>query len=119
MSPFLSAFLLMILMGIMTAAGQVLIKLGMLGSESPSGISAMVRVCLNFRIITGFMLALSAPLVYIQALKFLGLSATYGLNGLSYIFVFAFSRIFLGERVSVLHLAGLVLIAGGVAVWSI
>lgn len=119
MSPFLSAFLLMILMGMMTAGGQVLIKLGMMGRERPAGIFTMILFCLNLQIITGLMLALSAPLVYIQALKLLGLSGAYGLNGLSYLFVFAFSRIFLGEKGSILHLAGLLLIAGGVAIWSI
>lgn len=119
MSSFMAAFLLMTLMGMMTAGGQVLIKLGMKGRERPAGITGMILFCVNLRIIVGLLLVLIAPLVYIQALKHLGLSGAYGLNGLSYIFVFAFSRIFLGEKATILHLAGLILIVGGVAVWSI
>ena len=119
MSPFVQAFLLMVLMGVMTAGGQIFLKLGMKGRERPSGVWGMILFCLNIRILTGLFLALTAPLVYIRALAFLGLSGTYGLNGLSYFFVFAFSRIFLNEKGSLMHLAGLILIAGGIALWSI
>ena len=116
---FLSALGLMVLMSVMTAGGQVLLKGGMRGRTRPSGPLQMIRFTLHPQILAGLFLALTAPLVYIQALKLLGLSAVYGLNGLSYFFVYAFSRIFLDEKGSRLHLAALLLIAGGVAVWSI
>ncbi len=118
MTNFMTALLQMTLMGLMTAGGQLFIKLGMKGRARPVGLVEMVRFCLNPLILSGLFLALAAPLVYIQALKLLGLSAVYGLNGLTYLFVYALSRIVLKEEGSLLHLAGLVFIAGGVFVWS-
>ena len=116
---FFHALFLMILMAGMTASGQVLVKAGLKKGKILPGIPGMVRACFRPFVLTGLMLALAAPLVYLQALKILGLSSVYGLNGLTYFFVYALSRFVLKEGGTRLHLAGLILIAGGVVLWSV
>ena len=120
MTPeFIQALGFMILMAAMTAGGQVLIKLGLNKTRPVPGLPRMIRACGHPAVLAGLFLALGAPLIYLKALALLGLSSVYGLNGISYFFVYAFSRFVLKEKGSLLHLAGLVLIAGGIVVWSI
>ncbi len=116
---FIRALGLMILMAAMTSGGQVLIKLGLNKTGPAKGLRGMIFACLQPSVLTGLCLALGAPLVYLKALALMGLSSVYGLNGISYFFVYALSRTVLHEKGSLLHLAGLILIAGGIVVWSI
>ncbi len=113
------SILLMLLVCIMTAFGQVLAKQGLTGRSRGPGFTELIRFLVHPRIIAGMLLVLGAPLIYIQVLKRLGLSGAYGLNGLSYLIVYSLSRLILKERGSALHTAALLLISGGVFIWSI
>ena len=115
----MNSFLLMLLMCLMTSGGQVLIKKGLNKRTVQPGLPGLVRSFFQPYLVAGMLLVLGAPLLYIQVLRQLGLSGAYGLNGLSYIFVYALSRLVLKEKGSCLHAAGLILIATGVFVWSI
>jgi len=115
----MTSVLLMLLMCLMTGAGQVLVKKGMTGRQRGAGLTGLIRFFLHPLLLGGMLLVLGAPLIYIRVLADLGLSGAYGLNGISYIIVYALSRIVLKEEGSWLHGAGLILIAGGVFVWSI
>ncbi len=118
-APFLKALGLMTLMAGMTAGGQVLLKLGLDAAGFTLSFRSLFSLMLKPKVLMGLLLALAAPLVYLKALSLLGLSSVYGLNGISYFFVYFLSRFILHEKGSSLHLAGLLLIAGGITVWSI
>lgn len=119
MTPRLQALLLMTAMSLLTGTGQIFLKKGLLQETPAKGIFPMIKLCFRPLILGGLILALLAPLVYLRALALLGLSGVYGLNGISYFVVYGLSRFILKERGSYLHLVGLVLIGGGIALWSL
>jgi drug/metabolite transporter (DMT)-like permease len=117
-SDFYQALIFMILMTLMTALGQILLKIGVSRQKRPHNVRSLFFFILDLPVLGGLLLALAAPFVYLKALSHLSLGELYGLNGLSYFFVFILSRIILKERGNWFHWAGLILIALGIALWS-
>lgn len=98
-------------MCLFTSTGQVLVKKGInLGSK---------RGYKELLIISGGLLIVAAPILYLKVLKEIGLSSAYGLNGLSYLIIYILGVVFLKERGSIFQTVGLIFITTGVIIWSI
>jgi uncharacterized membrane protein len=100
----------MLIMCIFTSTGQILVK---------KGINRGRIFYKEPYIYLGGVLIILAPMLYLQAVKRVGLTNAYGLNGLSYLIIYFMSLVFLKERGSLLQTVGLFLITGGVIIWSI
>lgn len=113
------SLLVMVLMGLMTAAGQVLVKKG-LNQQAARGLSlGQIRFYLNPRFFLGGALVLTAPFLYLEVLSRLGLAAAFPLNGLSYPLVYALGILCLGEKGNRRQTAGVLVIFAGITLWSI
>jgi len=97
---------LMILMVCLTTCSQYLIK---------SALNSRKK----FRLLLGALIMAGAPLLYIKAICFEGLTGIYGLNGLSYLMVFMVSVFLLKERTGPYHIAGIIMITTGVVLWNL
>lgn len=100
-------------MAILTATGQVFLRRGALQLVRKRGLSRLLLSFVNPYLITGLLLALAAPLLYIRALGGLPLSEAFMYNSLSHLLVFLAGRFLLQERAHVLHWIGLCLIVIG------
>lgn len=112
-------FLIMIAMCFFTSTGQVLVKRG-INQRMVQGVT--LKNLLYFfepHILIGGFLVLISPLLYLKVLSLTGLSEAYGLNGLSYIIVYLMGVFILKERGSFLQSLGILLITGGIILWSI
>lgn len=114
----LPALLIMSLLALTTALGQILLKKGVSRRAFPKDLSTLFVFLGDPRILGGLALALLGPVLYLKALTFLSLGELYGLNGLSLLAVFLLARVVLKERGNRFHHAGLALILAGVLVWS-
>ncbi len=103
---------LMLLMCLLTSTGQILVKKGINRRKDN-------KYYREPYILSGGILVLTAPLLYLKVLSIAGLSGAYGLNGLSYIIIYIMGRLVLKEQGSFLQASGLVLITCGVIIWSI
>lgn len=109
----------MLIMCILTSVGQVLVKKGINIRKERGMNSLSFLYFLQPHILSGIFFVLISPPIYIHVVRLSGLSAAYGLNGLSYIIVYALGSLFLKEKGSMLHTAGLIFISTGVFIWSI
>ena len=105
--------LLLVIMTVFTASGQLLIKRGTAGLSWGRSIKAFFVSLKNPFIISGLFLALAAPLLYIRALGTIPLSKAFMFNSLSHVFVFLAGKFILGEKAGFLHWLGISLIAAG------
>lgn len=105
------SYILMLLLSICTTSGQILVKKGINRKMYPFYLDPLI--------ISGGLLVMVAPLIYIQVLKLIGLSNAYGLNGISYIMIYIFGIIFLKEGASKQKTIGIILITTGVLIWSL
>ncbi|MGL1891552.1 MAG: EamA family transporter [Spirochaetaceae bacterium] len=101
----------MLIMCILTSSGQILVKKGINKGNK--------RYYLEPYIITGGLLIVIAPMLYLKVLSRIGLTNAYGLNGLSYLIIYFMSIVFLKEKGSVLQTVGIICITIGVLIWSI
>lgn len=118
----------MILVVVLSAAGQVLVKAGAnltlpRDGELPAPgvlgrLSAFVRKAINPWLIAGIAFVALVPLLYTRALAGSALSAVYGATGLSYPLVILASALFFGERIGRRQIVGGILIVAGFLVWS-
>lgn len=111
------AYVLMFLMLLMVALGQILLKKGIsIGVQRGKG-----RVASLFHplvLLAGFIVLVS-PFLYIRVVALLGLSGAFGLNALNYPLIFILSGACLGEKSNSRHWSGVILISLGVVIWSI
>ncbi len=112
-------YIIMIIMCLFTSSGQVLVKKG-IERRGKEGISPLkLLYYFESHILAGGLLILFSPLLYLKVLKLTGLSGAFGLNGISFIFVYLMGVFILKERGSFLQTLGIVLITGGILIWSI
>ncbi len=104
---------LLIVMALFTAFGQILIRKGAIRLVKGFGIKKLIISFINIYLAAGFFLALAAPVFYITALKFMSLSRAFMFNSLSYLLVTGAGRFILKERANIYHYLGLSLITLG------
>lgn len=97
----------MLIMCLFTSSGQVLVKKGINNKTHK-----------KLFISSGGLLIITAPLLYLKVLKEVGLSNAYGLNGISYLFIYIMAMVFLKEKGSLFQTIGILLITIGVIIWS-
>lgn len=100
----------MALMCLSASTGQILVK---------KGLNRKKAYYLDPFIFAGVFLVLLSPFLYMKAVQTAGLSGAFGLNGFSYIIVYLLGITVLGEKGSLLQTLGILLISGGVFIWSI
>ncbi|MFP4179349.1 MAG: EamA family transporter [Spirochaetaceae bacterium] len=108
----------LMLMVILTTTGQLLVKRGSASIDFAGGIRRGVVSMANPYTISGAAAVAGAPLLYMYALSKLSLSVAYGFSGLSYLGVVAAGRLFLGERITLYHISGSLVILAGLALWN-
>ncbi len=113
----MTAFLLMILILLMVAGGQTLLKKGIQAGRE-RGWSRLASLFHPLVLLAGAMV-LASPVLYVRVVAILGLSSAFGLNALSYPLIFLLSRFFLKETSNPWHWSGLILITAGVFAWSL
>jgi drug/metabolite transporter (DMT)-like permease len=109
----LPAEVLLLGMAVLTATGQVFLRRGAVHLVRKRGLLRFLLSFINPHLITGSVLALAAPLLYIRALGGLPLSQAFMFNSLSHLLVFLAGRFVLKERAHPLHWIGLSLIILG------
>lgn len=109
----------MVIMCLFTASGQILVKKGIRRREEENISTRSVHYFFESSIISGGLLILFAPLLYLKVLSMTGLSGAFGLNGISYIIVYLMGIFILKERGSFLQTLGILFITGGILIWSI
>ncbi|MBF9014248.1 MULTISPECIES: hypothetical protein [unclassified Oceanispirochaeta] len=111
------AYVLMLCVLLLVAAGQTLLKKGLLLSKA----RGRGRIASFFHplVIAAGMMVVASPFLYIRVVALLGLSNAFGLNALNYPLIFILSRVMLKESSNPWHWSGLILITSGVFIWSI
>lgn len=112
-------YFIMILMCLFTSSGQVLVKKGIEDRGQEGASPRNIRYYFEYHIIAGGLLILFSPFLYLKVLKLTGLSGAFGLNGISYIIVYLMGVFILKEKGSFLQTLGIILITGGIVIWSI
>jgi multidrug transporter EmrE-like cation transporter len=110
--------LLAVLLG---AVGQVIMKMGMkiYGQVSAASVwSQLVPILKVPQVFLGFVCYGVSAVLWIAVVSNVDLSLAYPMVSLAYVVVFLASWFFLGEHISALRIAGLVLIVAGVLVIS-
>jgi small multidrug resistance pump len=102
-------YLMLVLGAIMAAAGQIMLKLGAGGQSTLLGL-------FNAYVIVGLALYTFASITWLAALTRLPLHVVYPFTILTLVLVFAGSIVFLGERPSLLVMAGWGVVCFGVAI---
>ena len=110
-------YLMMVLILLMVAAGQILLKKGIQLSRD-AGKGRIASLFHPLVLLAGVMVAAS-PLLYVLVVSRMGLSSAFGLNALNYPLIFLLSRFFLKESSNRWHWSGLILISAGVFFWSL
>ena len=106
-------YLLLVIMPLLAATGQILIKQAAPSIRTGDGLFCFVKSLIHPKIAAGAAAVLAAPLLYILALEEVPLSEAFAFNSLNYIFVFIAGRVFLSERPHPLQYAAAVFIAAG------
>jgi len=104
---------LLVIMAFVTASGQMLIRKGASKIIRNAGFIRLIRSFIDPFLITGLMLTLSAPLLYIRALSGLDLGKAFMFNSLTHLLVFFAGIFILKERANIFHWFGISLIAAG------
>jgi len=111
------AYILMLMILLMVAAGQTLLKKGIqAGKASGKG---LIGSLFHPFVILAALLVLASPFLYTRVVARLGLSYAFGLNALNYPLIFILSRVFLSEKSNAYHWTGIFLITSGVFIWSL
>lgn len=115
----MKAILLMLSVCLLNTLGQILAKKGINRQKEKQNSSKGILFFFEPKIIAGSLMALVAPLFYIKAIEAAGLGQIYGLNGLNYLIVYTAGILLLKEQGSTRKTLGILLIAGGIALWSL
>ncbi len=114
----ITVYIKLFLMVMLTSFSQILIKIGSGKIITKSGTAVLIKTFFNPFIIVGLAFVAVAPLLYFSALSILPLNAAFSFNGLGYIIVIILGGFILKERITVFHIAGGLLIFGGILVWN-
>ena len=98
-----------------SALAQIMLKLGM-GKVVIESITleSLFRLFFNPFIMAGMLLYVTAMLIWLYVLKNVEVSYAYPFTALGFILVMAISYFFLAEQVTMLRIAGITLIIGGI-----
>ena len=98
-----------------SALAQIMLKLGM-GKVVIESITleSLFRLFFNPFIMAGMLLYVTAMLIWLYVLKNVEVSYAYPFTALGFILVMAISYFFLAEQVTMLRIAGIALIIGGI-----
>jgi multidrug transporter EmrE-like cation transporter len=110
--------LLAVLLG---AMGQVIMKMGMkiYGEVTATSVwSQLVPILKVPQVFLGFVCYGISAVLWIAVVSNVDLSLAYPMVSLAYVLVFLASWLFLGEQISAMRIAGLVVIVAGVLVIS-
>lgn len=102
----------------LSAAAQILMKLGMAGRDAAAVetlVDKVLAVALNPHVVVGLGCYGFSAVLWLAVLSKLPLSAAYPLVALAIVMVIAASNLLLGEAVSPIRIAGSALIVLGVA----
>ena len=106
----LKGFLLLLLTVSFTLCGQILMKKGIMQTQSLT----VKSVLSNYLIITGGICYIASFAVWLSVLKILPLSIAYPSASISYVGIIIASAVFLNEPVTVAKIIGITLISAGV-----
>ena len=107
-------FLILISVGL-SASAQVALKLGATqGSRGESGLNAMIGILTTPWSLVGLTLYGLSALLWLRVLSLADLSVAYAFVGLSFIFTLAAGAWLFDERVTMMRVAGTLLISAGV-----
>jgi len=112
---------LLLLVVLLSAAGQLLVKAGAdrtRRNPENTGGPGLLRRVLNPFLLAGVACVALVPLLYTRALAGTALSRAYAATGLSYPLVMMGSAFLLKERIRPRQYAGSLLILAGFLVWS-
>lgn len=98
-----------------SALAQIMLKLGM-GKVVIENITleSLLRLFFNPFILAGMFLYVTAMLIWLYVLKNVEVSYAYPFTALGFILVMVISYFFLAEQITLLRLAGIGLIVGGI-----
>lgn len=113
------SYLCLGVMVLLTAAGQVLVKLGATDVRYGAGIGPFLRSLWRWPLLSGAVAVLAAPVFYFVALARVPLSFAYACTGFTYVLVLLGSAWILGERLRLEHAAGVALIFLGIALFGL
>lgn len=109
------ALVLMFIAIVFTGLGQVLLKTGSKCRKSQK----FWDPYLNPATFAGYCLYLASTLFLLYSLQEIPLKLFAAVSSLNFIIVLLFSGIFLGERITRLHILAILLITAGVAVFNL
>jgi multidrug transporter EmrE-like cation transporter len=114
----LMAYFLLLLAIVTGVAGQLLLKHGM--SQRPNfQLAEALLLVRDLPVVSGFLCYGVSTLLYFKVLASLDLSLAYPTVSLGYVLVIVMSKIFFGERVSLMRWAAVSVIVVGVALVGI
>ena len=111
-------YLKLLIMILLVSIGQVCIKLGSAHVVVTDGRPDIKSLFHPF-LLAGGASVVFTPLLYFKALEEIPLSAAYGFTGLTYVLVFLLSWLILKEKITLFHLAGIILIGTGFILWNL
>ena len=99
----------------LSATGQVLLKSGARELAGLSRLQFLLAAATDIRVLSGMVAWLAWMVCWLYALRVAPLSKAYALSSLTYVLIPVASVYVFGEQVRRLHLAGIMLIAAGIA----
>ena len=99
----------------LSATGQVLLKSGARDLARLSRLQFLLAAATDIRVLSGMAAWLAWMVCWLYALRVAPLSKAYALSSLTYVLIPVASVYVFGEQVRRLHLAGIMLIAAGIA----
>jgi uncharacterized membrane protein len=106
--------ILIVIAVILSTCGQIFLKIGVKKNKYKH----YIYLYLNVHTITGYIFLFSATLFSLYSLRILPVKVLAFILPLSFIFVMLFSKIFLKESISKLHIIGTILIGIGILVFN-
>jgi multidrug transporter EmrE-like cation transporter len=108
---------------LLTVYGQIVIKwqvlkAGAMPLESTEKLKFLFHLVLNPWVLSAFLAAFLASVTWMAAMTKLQLSHAYPFMSLAFVLVIMLSNFFFGEPVTMLKVAGIVLVVAGLAIGS-
>jgi drug/metabolite transporter (DMT)-like permease len=98
-----------------SAAGQLLLKSGAQHLAGLGRVEFLLAAARDLRVLSGLAAWMAWTLCWLYVLRVAPLSRAYGLTSLTYVLVPLASVYVFGEQVRRMHIAGIMLIAAGIA----
>ena len=107
----------------LTVYGQIVIKwqvlkAGAMPIETAEKLKFLLHLVLNPWVLSAFLAAFLASVTWMAAMTKLQLSHAYPFMSLAFVLVIMLSNFFFGEPITVLKVAGIVLVVAGLAIGS-